>query len=73
MNVLATNGPILMVAAAVVALVVSTALVAVGQVVFRMMGLAMRAALLMAAVRLLVFLGPVLLILVLVFAAYLRR
>lgn len=73
MNVFANNGPIGVVAAAIVALIVSAAFVAVGQVVFRVIGLAVRAAQLMAAVRLLVVLGPVLLMVVLAFQAYLHR
>lgn len=59
MNALISNNPILVVAAALVALVISTMFVAVARVAFRIVGIAVQAVVLMAAARLLLVLAPI--------------
>jgi hypothetical protein len=72
MHALVSSSPILTVAAAVAALLISAVFVAVSQVVFRIIGLVVRAALVMATVRVVLLLAPIA-VLVLLTGAYLHR
>lgn len=73
MHALISNSPILMVAAAVAAFLISTLVVALGRAVFRLVAISLQAAVIMAAFRLMVVLAPVVLVVLLLSAAYLHH